>query len=68
MSTVRQAINRIAGIAADEVFASANSYFGLMGQSTSSHSDRAALARAVLRRGHCVNQAFTQTYRKATKD
>jgi retron-type reverse transcriptase len=64
--TVRQAINRVARIDAADVFASANSYFGLLGQSASSHSDRAALARAVLRRGHCVNQAFTKTYRKST--
>ncbi|WGG48958.1 RNA-directed DNA polymerase [Rugamonas sp. DEMB1] len=63
--TVRQAVNRVARIDTDEVFASANSYFGLLGQSKSSHADRAALARAVLRRGHCVNQSFTKTYRKA---
>lgn len=35
-------------------------------QAGSSHTDRAALARAVLRRGHCVNQVFTKTYRKTT--
>ncbi|MES2787655.1 MAG: RNA-directed DNA polymerase [Pseudomonadota bacterium] len=63
--TVHEATSRIASMPAADVFASANSYFGLLGQSTSSHTDRAALAKAVLRRGHCVNQAFTKTYRKA---
>jgi hypothetical protein len=63
--TVRQAISRIEAIGAGQLLESANSYFGLLGQSTSSHHDRAALARAVLRRGHCVNQAFTKTYRKS---
>ena len=63
--TVHEATSRVAGIAAADVFATANSYFGLLRQSGSSHADRAALARAVLRRGHCVNQALTQTYRKS---
>ena len=62
--TVHEATRRIAAMPAADVFASANSYFGLLRQSTSSHSDRAALARAVLRRGHCVNQSFTKAYRK----
>ncbi|RFP19132.1 RNA-directed DNA polymerase [Duganella sp. BJB475] len=64
--TVRQAVNRVLRIDAEEVFASANSYFGLLGQSASSHSDRAALARAVLRRGHSVNGALTKTYRRTS--
>jgi retron-type reverse transcriptase len=63
--TVHQAVNRVSRIAGDEVFQSANSYFGLLGQSASSHGDRAELARAVLRRGHCVNQQFTKAYRRA---
>jgi RNA-directed DNA polymerase len=63
--TVREAVSRISTMPADQVFASANSYFGLLRQSAKSHTDQAALAGAVLRRGHCVNQAFTKTYRKA---
>ena len=62
--TIREACSRIASMPADDVFASANSYFGLLRQSTSSHTDRATFARAVLARGHCVNQKFTKTYRK----
>ncbi|WP_317205463.1 RNA-directed DNA polymerase [Janthinobacterium sp.] len=64
--TVREAINRVAQVDAADVFTSANSYFGLLRQSSSSHTDRAALARAVLRRGHSVNHTFTKTYRKST--
>jgi RNA-directed DNA polymerase len=64
--TVHEAIRRIGSMDASDVFASTNSYFGLLRQSPCSHLDRAALARAVLRRGHCVNQAFTKTYRKST--
>ncbi|OYO28159.1 reverse transcriptase [Janthinobacterium sp. PC23-8] len=63
--TVHEATSRIAGIPAADVFAAANSYFGLLRQADSSHADRAALARAVMRRGHCVNGALTQTYRKS---
>ena len=44
----------------------ANSYFGLLGQASHSHADRARLANAVRDRGHCVNRALTQTYRKGT--
>ena len=62
--TVHEATSRVTGIAAANVFATANSYFGLLRQSGSSHADRAALARAVMRRGHCVNGALTKTYRK----
>ena len=62
--TVREAESRIASMPAADVFASANSYFGLLRQSASSHIDRTRLAKAVLRRGHCVNHAFTKTYRR----
>ena len=63
---MREATSRIAGIPAADVFAAANSYFGLLRQADSSHADRAALARAVMRRGHCVNGALTKTYRKSS--
>lgn len=63
--TVRQAASRIATMDAADVFTSANSYFGLLGQSTSSHADRVRLAKAVLQRGHSVNSAFTKAYRRA---
>jgi len=62
--TVTEATRRIAVASDDELLATANSYFGLLGQATASHHDRAQLARLLLRRGYTVNAALTQTYRK----
>lgn len=62
--TFRQAISRILTMDQADVYASANSYFGLLRQS-SSHYDRAQLADAVLQRGHSVNKQFTKAYRRA---
>ena len=63
--TVAAAIRRIAEAPADEVHQSANSYFGLLRQSPASYTDRAALARAVLARGHAVESHFTKAFRKS---
>ncbi|MGO4379660.1 RNA-directed DNA polymerase [Pseudoduganella sp. RAF19] len=63
--TVCRAVVRLADIDANRVHATANSYFGLLRQSNSSHHDRAVLARALLRRGHAVNQALTKTYQRS---
>lgn len=62
--TVRQAIDRIKNMAASDVCASANSYFGLLRQATAGHSDRAQLAKTVMRRGHAVNYQFTKTFKR----
>lgn len=61
---VRQAVSRIRTMPAGDVYAAANSYFGLLRQASSGHADRALVARAVLARGHAVNRSFTKTYRK----
>ena len=50
---------------ADELYETANSYFGLLRQATHSHHDRARLANILRRRGHCINKQFTKTYRKS---
>lgn len=63
--TVAEAVKRIAFLDPADIHASANSYFGLLRQSDSSHTDRAQLAKAVMRRGHCVNKQFTKTYRRS---
>ncbi|MFA5941395.1 MAG: RNA-directed DNA polymerase [Sinimarinibacterium sp.] len=63
--TLNEAIARIDGVPADDVWQSANSYFGLLRQSPASHADRARLANAVRRRGHWVNRDLTQTFRKS---
>lgn len=62
--TVAEAARRIAVAPDDELLATANSYFGLLGQATASHRERAQFARLLLRRGYTVNAALTQTYRK----
>lgn len=63
--TLREAVSRIGSMDAAKVFASTNSYFGLLRQSPHSHTDRAVLAKAVLQRGHAVNSTFTKSYRRA---
>jgi RNA-directed DNA polymerase len=50
-------------IDAQDLFETANSYFGLLRQASHSHQERARLAKALLRRGHTINGALTQTYR-----
>jgi len=64
--TKNEALHRIACLPADRVWQTANSYFGLLRQSPSSHSDRAALANAVRRRGNSVDMNLTKTYQKRT--
>jgi hypothetical protein len=64
--TVARAIERTAHQPASDLFASVNSTFGLFRQATHSHADRARLANAARRRGHCVNGALTKIYRTST--
>ncbi|MCX4154957.1 RNA-directed DNA polymerase [Paraburkholderia aspalathi] len=61
--TVSEAIRRISSVASADFLAVSNSYFGLVGQASSSHHDRAQLGNAARRRGHAVNHALTKTYR-----
>ncbi len=63
--TVQHAIRTIQDIEQDDVYRSANSYFGLLRQANASHTDRAALANAVLRRGFTVDGGFTKAFRGA---
>jgi retron-type reverse transcriptase len=65
-STVQRAIARLEHVPEADFVQIANSYFGLLTQAGDSHHDRGRFARAVLRRGHCVNQRLTQTYGKAS--
>jgi len=61
--TVSEAVRQISSVGAADFLAVSNSYFGLVGQASSSHHDRAKLANAARRRGHAVNRALTKTYR-----
>ncbi len=60
--TVAHAIERIRTVDDADLQQIANSYFGLLGQASHSHSDRALLANAVRRRGRSIKADFTKTY------
>lgn len=62
--SLAQALKRTAAAPAEDLRETANSYFGLLGQASHSHKDRAALARVVLKRGNSVNAALTKTFEK----
>jgi hypothetical protein len=64
--TVARALARTQHMPASDLFESTNSAFGLLRQATHSHADRARLANAARRRGHCVNGAVTKIYRTST--
>lgn len=60
--TVNEAIRRVATACEADFLSVSNSYFGLLGQASSSHHDRAHVANAVRRRNHAVNFDLTKTY------
>jgi RNA-directed DNA polymerase len=64
--TLHTALHRVALMPEGDVHEAANSYFGLLRQATHSHNDRCQLANAARMRGHCVDGAFTKTFRKAS--
>ena len=64
--TLRVALERTARTEAGALLESANSYFGLLRQSTHSHHDRAQLANLLRDRGHTVKADLTKTYRHST--
>ncbi len=61
--TVAIALRRLEQLPAAEVHTVANSYFGLFRQASHSHADRARLANAARRRGHCVTSDLTKCFR-----
>jgi len=61
--TVHEALARTAGIDRADLFATANSYFGLFRQATHGHHDRADLAKLLRLRGVAVNRQLTKGYR-----
>lgn len=60
--TVNAGMSRLERADAADVYASANSYFGLLRQASHNHGDRRRLARLALRRGHAVDLRLTKTY------
>lgn len=63
--TFNDALRRSGEIAAGNLFEIANSYFGLLRQAGSSHTDRTRLANLLLRRGHTISGDITKTYRRS---
>ena len=63
--TANEAVRKAATTPSGDLFEVANSYFGLLRQAQHSHHDRARLANALRRRGHCIKSDLTKTYRKS---
>ncbi|ADV01304.1 RNA-directed DNA polymerase [Alicycliphilus denitrificans] len=64
--TLASALQRIEQMPADALLAAGNSYLGLVRQATHSHTERAALCRALLKRGHAVEgMHLSKVFRKA---
>lgn len=61
--TVNTAINRLKTISKDELYETANSYLGVIGQASGSHHDKCLVAKQILKRGFCVNKQITKAYR-----
>lgn len=62
--TVNSAMARVRTIDSADLFETANSYFGLLGQADASHHDRARLANTLRYRGHTIKSDLTKTYRR----
>lgn len=64
--TYHEALRRAAAMPAEDLFATANSYFGLLRQASHSHHDRAHLANLLRQRGRCISGDLTKTYRPSS--
>jgi hypothetical protein len=64
--TLRSALRRIEAAAPADVYTTGNSYFGLVRQAGASHKEQAAIARALLKRGHAVDGDLTRAFRRKT--
>lgn len=62
--TVHAALARVSAMDASDLFASSNSYLGLLRQASHSHHDRALLINIMRDRGHVVKSDFTKVFRK----
>lgn len=66
--SLAQALKRTIAAPDEDLRETANSYFGLLSQASHSHTDRAALANVVLKRGNMVNAALTKTYQRRSSN
>ena len=63
--TVAHALQRIEHTPTGQLLEVGNSYFGLLGQASHSHTDRARLANVLRRRGYSIQSDIKKTYRRA---
>jgi RNA-directed DNA polymerase len=61
--TINEAMRRVREIDAQNLFETANSYYGLLRQSTHSYHQRAQLSNILRYRGHTISGNLTKTYR-----
>lgn len=62
--TVRSALSAIEQLPPDKTLETINSYMGLL-RHTDGHHDRARIANAARKRGHCVDAALTKAFARA---
>ena len=65
--TLRTALQRIETLPAADLYATGNSYFGLVRQAGASYQEQGEIARAMLKRGHAVDGHLTKAFRRAGK-
>lgn len=63
--TLNAAMARVRTIDSADLFETANSYYGLLRQSSNSHHDRAMLSNALRKRGYSIKSDLTKTYQRA---
>lgn len=63
--TVATAVRRLQDMPAEDLFASGNSYLGLLRQATHSHRDQAAVMNVLRKRGHSFTPDLTKIFRKS---
>lgn len=66
--TLATALRRIEALPDADTYQAGNSYLGLVRQASHSHQERAAVCRALLKRGHSVEGLhLTKAFRKGAK-
>jgi len=63
--TFNDALHRLSSMPEAQIHQAANSYLGLVRQTTHGHRDRARVANVVRRRGFSVDHQLTKTYRRS---
>lgn len=62
--TLQAALQRLESLPAGHLYEAGNSYLGLVRQASHSHREQAALARALLKRGHAVDGDLKRIFRR----